>query len=122
MGVVRDHTGVEAVEDSTCPSFQAWSHSSFSEPLAGLRVGTRSWPSGLTSPWWYLVIGWPFSDGGSTSVPYWVTFCPPSPSCLVTSVAPGQSGMLFFTLPDIFESPFTLPDSFESPGFIPSHQ
>ena len=49
--------GVEAVEDSSCLAFQAWSHSSFSELLAGLGVGTQSWPSGLTSPWWYLVIG-----------------------------------------------------------------
>lgn len=112
MGVVRDHMGVEAVEDSPCPAFQAWSHSSFSEPLADLGVGTRSWPSGLISLWWYLVIGWPFSDGGGTSALYWITFCPPSPSCLVTSVAPGQSGMLFFTLPDIVASP----------AFIPSHQ
>lgn len=62
LGVTKGYVDMEVTEDSTCPSSQAWSHSSFFRASMGFGVGdprASHVPSELTSPCWSLVISWP---------------------------------------------------------------
>lgn len=107
LGVTRGHVDMEVAENSTCPSSQAWSHSSFFRASVGFGVGCPRAglvPSELTSPCWLRVIIWLLLMEAAPSFPagsLWnsVELCGllgPGPSSLVTSLARGRSGMLSF--------------------------